>query len=170
MASAFRLSAEATFNTREVCQIARVTPRQLQWWAERGIVRPNREKRRREYRTGDVIAILVTAELRRKGLSLQKSRRVIRWFRAEMDRSRSMPPARPAEWFLLTNGKTTYLESQKDDIVALLKQARQPLLLVSISDQMARLDEFTSKAREPQRGHGGSKMRRRADDQLTLFS
>jgi len=95
---------------------------------------------------------------------------VIRWFRAEMDRSRSIPPARPAEWFLLTNGKTTHLESQKDDIVALLKQARQPLLLVSISDQMARLDEFTSKAREPQRGHHGSKKRRRTDDQLTLFS
>ena len=167
MASAFRLSAESIFNTREVCQIARVTARQLQWWDERGIVRPAREARRREYRSADVIAILVTAELRRKGLSLQKSRRVIRWFRAEMDRSRNVPPAPHAEWFLLTTGKTTHLESQKDDVIALLKQARQPMLLVSISDQMARLDEFVSKAREPQRGRRGSK---RTDDQLTLFS
>jgi hypothetical protein len=42
---------------------------------------------------------------------------------------------------LLTDGKSIYLEDQQDRIIDLLKQARQPMFLVCVSDQVRRLDE-----------------------------
>ena len=46
---------------------------------------------------------------------------------------------------LLTDGKSIYLEDQQDRIIDLLKNARQPMFLVCVSDQAKRLDEAPPK-------------------------
>jgi hypothetical protein len=46
---------------------------------------------------------------------------------------------------LLTDGKSIYLEDQQDRIIDLLKNARQPMFLVCVSDQVKRLDEAPKK-------------------------
>jgi hypothetical protein len=46
---------------------------------------------------------------------------------------------------LLTDGKSIFLEDQQDRIIDLLKNARQPMFLVSVSDQVKRLDEIPRK-------------------------
>ena len=46
---------------------------------------------------------------------------------------------------LLTDGKSIYLEDQQDRIIDLLKNARQPMFLVCVSDQVKRLDEMPKK-------------------------
>jgi hypothetical protein len=46
---------------------------------------------------------------------------------------------------LLTDGKSIYLEEQQDRIIDLLKNARQPMFLVCVSDQVKRLDEVPKK-------------------------
>ncbi len=46
---------------------------------------------------------------------------------------------------LLTDGKSIYLEDQQDRIIDLMKNARQPMFLVCVSDQVKRLDEVPKK-------------------------
>jgi hypothetical protein len=46
---------------------------------------------------------------------------------------------------LLTDGKSIYLEDQQDRIIDLLKNARQPMFLVCVSDQVRRLEDVPRK-------------------------
>ncbi|HTB12348.1 MAG TPA: MerR family transcriptional regulator, partial [Bryobacteraceae bacterium] len=68
---------ERTYSSIEVADVAQVSLRQLQWWDERKVVSPRHEGHRRIYFAAEVIEITVIAELRRKGFSLQKIRRVL---------------------------------------------------------------------------------------------
>ena len=77
---------ERTYSSIEVSDVAKVSLRQLQWWDERKVVSPRHEGHRRVYFTAEVIEITVIAELRRKGFSLQKIRRVLRFLQREMGR------------------------------------------------------------------------------------
>ena len=93
----------------------------------------------------EVVEITVIAELRRKGFSLQKIRRVLRFLQREMGRRLADVLASDSELHLLTDGKSIYLEDQQDRIIDILKQARQPMFLVCVSDQVRRLDETPRK-------------------------
>src|ERR1700681_336348 len=75
---------ERTYSSSEVAEVATVSLRQLQWWDERKVVSPRHEGHRRVYFAPEVIEITVIAELRRKGFSLQKIRRVLRFLQREM--------------------------------------------------------------------------------------
>src|SRR5256885_6302143 len=75
---------ERTYSSSEVSDIAGVSLRQLQWWDERKVVSPRHEGHRRVYFAAEVVEITVIAELRRKGFSLQKIRRVLRFLQREM--------------------------------------------------------------------------------------
>jgi hypothetical protein len=55
---------------------------------------------------------------------------------------------------LLTDGKSIYLEEAPDRIIDLLKNARQPMFLVSVSDQVKRLNAAAE--RKPARSENGS--------------
>ena len=59
------------FTSRDVVELTGITPRQLQWWDERGIVVPVREGHRRLYSFEDLSEVAVICQLRRKGFSLQ---------------------------------------------------------------------------------------------------
>jgi len=122
-----------------------VSLRQLQWWDERKVVSPRHEGHKRIYLPEEVIEITVIAELRRKGFSLQKIRRVLRFLQREMGRRLAEVLSPESSLHLLTDGKSIFLEDQHDRIIDLLKNARQPMFLVSVSDQVRRLDEVAKK-------------------------
>jgi DNA-binding transcriptional MerR regulator len=130
-----------TYTSTDVARIAQVSLRQLQWWDERKVVSPQHEGHKRIYSPEEVVEITVIAELRRKGFSLQKIRRVLRFLQREMGRRLSELLDSESRLHLLTDGKSIYLEDQQDRIIDLLKQARQPMFLVCVSDQVRRLDE-----------------------------
>ena len=73
------LDSEASFTSAHVSRISGVSLRQLQWWDERKVVSPRHEGHRRVYQPEEVVEITVIAELRKKGFSLQKIRRVLRF-------------------------------------------------------------------------------------------
>jgi DNA-binding transcriptional MerR regulator len=137
---------ERTFTSTEVAKIAQVSLRQLQWWDERKVVSPRHEGHKRVYSPEEVVEITVIAELRRKGFSLQKIRRVLRFLQREMGRRLAELLDSDSKLHLLTDGKTIFLEDQQDRIIDLLKQARQPMFLVCVSDQVRRLDEPPKKS------------------------
>ncbi len=128
-----------TYSSSDVARIAQVSLRQLQWWDERKVVSPRHEGHKRVYSPEEVIEITVIAELRRKGFSLQKIRRVLRFLQREMGRRLSDVLESQTNLHLVTDGKSIYLEDQSERIIDILKNARQPMFLVCVTDQVRRL-------------------------------
>jgi len=127
------------YNSSEVARICSVSLRQLQWWDERHVVSPRHDGHKRMYLAEEVVEISVIAELRRKGFSLQKIRRVLRFLQKDMGKRLSDAMAAASDMHLLTDGKSIYLEDAPNRIIDLLKNARQPMFLVSVTDQVKRL-------------------------------
>ena len=71
------------FPSQDVIALTGITARQLQWWDERGVVKPAREGHRRLYSMQNLTEIAVICELRRKGFSLQGVRKVMRFLERE---------------------------------------------------------------------------------------
>jgi DNA-binding transcriptional MerR regulator len=153
---------DRTYSSSEVAQVAGVSLRQLQWWDERKVVSPRHEGHRRVYGRSEVIEITVIAELRRKGFSLQKIRRVLRFLQREMGRRLAEVLQAASELHLVTDGRSIYLEDQHERIIDILKSARQPMFLVCVSDQARRLSEVERKpARmEPAAAHAAARRMR----------
>src|SRR6266700_307608 len=103
-------SPDRTYSSVEVSSIAAVSLRQLQWWDERKVVSPRHEGHRRIYFPAEVIEITVIAELRRKGFSLQKIRRVLRFLQREMGKRlanvvQGLRPASGHRWKIHLSGR-----------------------------------------------------------------
>jgi DNA-binding transcriptional MerR regulator len=128
------------YASSDVARISGVSLRQLQWWDEQNVVSPRHDGHKRVYLPNEVIEVTVIAELRRKGFSLQKIRRVLRYLQREMGKRLSDALSSESEMHLLTDGKSIYLEDSKDRIIDLLKNAKQPMFLVCVSDQARRLE------------------------------
>jgi len=133
------------FNSSQVARICGVSLRQLQWWDERNVVSPRQDGHKRVYMAEEVVEISVIAELRRKGFSLQKIRRVLRFLQKDMGKRLSEALQSTADIHLLTDGKTIYLEEAPNRIIDLLKNARQPMFLVCVTDQVKRLGAVTDR-------------------------
>jgi DNA-binding transcriptional MerR regulator len=129
----------AAYPSSEVAKIARVSLRQLQWWDEKHVVSPRHQGHRRMYTAEEVLEVTVIAELRRKGFSLQKLRRVLRYLQRDMDRRLSDVLNGDSNLHLLTDGKSIYLEDRQERVIDILKNARQPMFLVCVSDHARRL-------------------------------
>lgn len=138
-------NSQQTYTSTDVAKIAQVSLRQLQWWDERKVVSPRHEGHKRVYLPEEVVEITVIAELRRKGFSLQKIRRVLRFLQREMGRRLGEVLSGDSHLHLLTDGKSIFLEDRQDRIIDLLKNARQPMFLVCVSDQVRRLDQLPKK-------------------------
>jgi DNA-binding transcriptional MerR regulator len=130
---------QPSFTTREVVQFTGISPRQLQWWDERGIVVPVRDGHNRVYSLDDLAEVAVICELRERGFSLQKIRRVIRFLQRELSRRLVETVGAASEYHLLTDGQHIFLEDSAQGVVDILKNARQPMLTVCLSDTVERI-------------------------------
>jgi DNA-binding transcriptional MerR regulator len=133
------------FNSSEVARICSVSLRQLQWWDERNVVSPRQDGHKRVYLPEEVVEISVIAELRRKGFSLQKIRRVLRFLQKEMGRRLAEVMQSTSDLHLVTDGKAIYLDDSKERIIDIFKNSRQPMFLVCVTDQVRRLDRSERK-------------------------
>ena len=119
--------------------------RQLQWWDEQAIVSPQRTGRNRLYSVDDVAEIFVIAELRQKGFSLQRVRKVMRFLQREFGERLAKTVGGSTEYHLLTDGNRIYLETSVRQVIDILKNSRQPLFTVCLSDAVRRLRGDTRK-------------------------
>jgi len=122
------------FTSRDVVALTGITPRQLQWWDERGIVKPVREGHRRQYAMSQLTEVAVICQLRRKGFSLQGVRKLMRFLDREFGKGLAEIVERESEIHLLTDGKQIYLETSAKQIVDILKNSNQPILGICLSD------------------------------------
>lgn len=154
------ISPEQSFTSSEVSRIAQVSLRQLQWWDERKVVSPRHEGHKRVYNPEEVLEVTVIAELRRKGFSLQKIRRVLRFLQREMGKRLQDVLSGEHDLHLVTDGKNIYLEEQSERIIDILKNARQPMFLVCVTDQVRRLTTSGPALRKPARTEVGPHVRK----------
>ena len=147
------------YASSDVARISGVSLRQLQWWDEQHVVSPRHDGHKRVYLPNEVIEVTVIAELRRKGFSLQKIRRVLRYLQREMGKRLSDALGNESEVHLLTDGKSIYLEESRDRIIDLLKNAKQPMFLVCVSDQARRLEAPVKKPARSETSGSGRKSR-----------
>jgi DNA-binding transcriptional MerR regulator len=136
------------FTSRSVAQLTDISLRQLQWWDERRIVVPARDGHKRIYSLDDLAEIAVICELRERGFSLQKIRRVIRFLQREFGRRLVETIRAASEYHLLTDGRHIFLEDSARGVVDLLKNARQPMLSICLSDTVQRIDANLRVARK----------------------
>lgn len=135
------------FSSAEVIELTGITARQLQWWDERKIVVPQRQGRNRVYTLDDLAEVAVICELRRKGFSLQRVRQVMRYLQRELGKRLVETVTSGGEYHLLTDGKRIYLENSERQIVDLLKNSRQPLLSVCLTDAVQEIRSEVYKRR-----------------------
>jgi DNA-binding transcriptional MerR regulator len=127
------------FTSSDISEVTGVSLRQLQWWDEQKVVSPRHEGHKRLYLAEEAIEIAVIAELRRKGFSLQKIRRVLRFLQKEMGKRLSEILRADSDMRLVTDGQSIYLEGNNESIIDILKNADQPMFLVCVTDQVKRL-------------------------------
>lgn len=123
-----------SFSSQEVIALTGITPRQLQWWDERGVVKPERVGHRRLYSMQNLSEMAVIFQLRRKGFSLQGVRKVMRFLQREFGKGLAEIVSRNSDVHLLTDGTHLYLETSARQIVDILKNSKQPILGICLSD------------------------------------
>ena len=157
------------FTSAQVVRLTGITPRQLQWWDERGIVVPHREGRRRLYSADDITEIAVICALRRKGFPLQKVRRIMKFLQRELGRRLAEAVSNGSDYHLLTDGKRVYLENSQREVIDILKNSRQPLLGVCLSDTVREVRAEIFNRRPAQKQPNRSVGRRRSSQGRLRF-
>ena len=149
------------FTSAQVVRLTGITARQLQWWDERGIVVPKREGRRRMYSADDITEVAVICALRRKGFPLQRVRRIMKFPQKEFGRRLAEAVSTGSDYHLLTDGKRIYLENSQREVIDILKNSRQPLLGVCLTDAVreVRAEIFN---RRPAQKQGARASRRKS--------
>ena len=127
------------YTSNEVMALTGITGRQLQWWDEQGVVRPQRSGRNRAYSLDDVAELSVICELRERGFSLQRVRKILRFLQRELGEKRISTLGQGGEFHLLTDGKRIYLEDSAHRIVDILRNARQAIFSVCLTDAVRRV-------------------------------
>jgi len=127
------------FTSNEVIALIGITARQLQWWDERGIVTPGRQGHRRIYRWEELVTVAVICQLRRRGFSLQRVRKAIGFLQQEFGTSLATTVRASSEYHLLTDGTHLYLRTSARQVVDLLKNTRQPMFDICLSDEVRRV-------------------------------
>lgn len=142
---------QASFTSQDIVRLTGISARQLQWWDERGIVVPARQGHRRIYSFEDLTEVAVICELRRKGFSLQRMRKVVRFLQKEFSKRLAETVSGSSSYHLLTDGRTLYLETSPQQIVDILKNSRQPMFAVCLSDTVREVKAIVSGRKRPGR-------------------
>ena len=152
------------YSSNEVMALTGITARQLQWWDERGLVVPERQGHRRLYTLDDVAEVAVICDLRRRGFSLHRVRKVVRFLQREMGKRLVETVGASSECHLLTDGRHIFLENSARQVVDVLKNSRQPLLAICLSDTLRQI-RAELRGRKPTASVTWGRGRRRAGRQ-----
>ncbi len=144
---------DGLFTSAEVMARPGITARQLQWWDERGIVVPSRQGHKRLYSVNDLAEVAVICDLRERGFSLQRVRKVMRLLQKEFKKRLVDTVAEYSEFHLLTDGNRIYLKDSAEQVIDLLKNSRQPMLAVCLSDKVRQIKAEVLESKVPASAH-----------------
>jgi adenylate kinase len=95
--------------------------------------------------------------LRRRGFSLQRVRLVIRFLQKEFGKRLVETVSAGSDYHLLTDGKRLYLETSPQQVIDILKNSRQAMFTICLSDTVrqirAELQPGVAQKRRPSGSH-----------------
>lgn len=154
------------YSSREVAALTGLTARQLQWWDRRGIFMPSIPTHRterggfteRRYTPIELLELMVLADLRRRGFSVARLRRLLQVLasRFRVRLYEAIEGGGPLTLFI--DGDKIYARTKGGELFNLLEQPDQPLLMVG---EDMRLKELTVREPPAHRRRKGAGPRRR---------
>ncbi|HXG87305.1 MAG TPA: MerR family transcriptional regulator [Vicinamibacterales bacterium] len=126
------------YSSREVAALTGLSARQLQWWDAHGVFRSSMPSEKtdaggfteRRYGPVELLELMVLADLRRRGFSVARIRRLIRVLRSrfKVRLFEAIEGGGPITLFI--SGTEIFARTESGDIYNVLDNPRQPLLMV----------------------------------------
>lgn len=141
------MQLKKTYSSREVAALSGLTARQLQIWDARGLLTSTVPSHRtaaggyteRRYTPIELFELLVLADLRRRGFSVQQLHQMLRVLKQQFNQRLFDATGGGGSVNLLTDGREIYARTAAGAFFNLLKMPTQPLLVVGGEDQLKQL-------------------------------
>jgi DNA-binding transcriptional MerR regulator len=161
------MQLKKTYSSREVAALSGLTARQLQVWDASGLLTPTVRPRRtaaggyteRRYTPIELFELLVLADLRRRGFSVQQLHQIVRVLKQQFGQRLFDATGGGGSVNLLTDGRDVYARTAGGAFFNLLKTPAQPLLVLGDED---RLKQLSGRLRRTRRSGRSSRGRRPA--------
>jgi len=150
------------YSSREVAAETGLTARQLQWWDQRGIFAPAIPSRRterggyteRRYTPIELLELMVLANLRRRGFSVARLRRLMQVLatRFKVRLYEAIEGGGPITLYI--DGAKIYARTRGGELFNVLEQPHQPLLMVGEDVRMRELSVREPPARRRKKAVG----------------
>ena len=160
-----------TYSSREVAALTGLSARQLQLWDSGGLLSPAIPSHRtaaggyteRRYTPIELFELLVLADLRRRGFSVQDLHAIQRALKTEFGVRLFDATGGGGHVQLLTDGKDVYARGEGGAFFNLLKSPAQPLLVVGDEGLLRELGGKLKSGKARASGSGRSSRRRPPD-------
>ena len=137
------------YSSLDVTILTGASLRQLQWWDERGLVSPTQRGHRRLYNVFEILQVSLVMGLRKKGMSLQRIRKVMLCVTETAGDYYFDLHRRGSDVFLLTDGDRVFVETSKDRITEIVMDSALPISGLCISDLIRQLDPSQAAGLKP---------------------
>ena len=128
------------FRTTEVAKLADVTLRQLQVWEEKRVAIASRTGRVRLYTAAQALFVIVVAELRRRGMSFQRLRRLSPTLRRVLDDHEVLQGRLPQCAFILSDGRQVQFGDSPNKTLELVSNFSRPIVCVNLAHCLDRIE------------------------------
>ena len=160
------------YSSREVAQHTGLTARQLQWWERRKLfiaTVPSHKTEaggftERRYTPIELLELMVLADLRRKGFTVQKIRKLLQVLKSRFNTRlyEAIEGGGPVTLFI--DRENIYARNDAGDLFNLLDDAAQPLLMLGEDIKLRQLIARERPAKKRAKGKLATDRRRPATD------
>lgn len=152
------------YSSREVAQLTGLTARQLQWWAKRNLFLPAVPSHKteaggfteRRYTPIELLELMVLADLRRKGFTVARIRKLLQVLRTRFKTRLYEAIEGGGPVTLYIDGENIYAKTQDGEMFSILDNAAQPLMIMGEDIKLRQLIARERPARRPAKGTAAS--------------
>src|SRR5918996_5752570 len=155
------------YSSREVAQLTGLTARQLQWWAKRNLFPPAVASHKtdaggfteRKYTPIELLELMVLADLRRKGFTVARIRRLLHVLKTRFKTRLYDAIEGGGPVTLYIDRDNIYARTNQGDLFSILDNAAQPLMMMGEDLKMRQLIARERPARRRAKGTAPSDKR-----------
>jgi DNA-binding transcriptional MerR regulator len=155
------------YSSREVAQLTGLSARQLQWWAKRKLFAPTIPSHKteaggfteRRYTPIELLELMVLADLRRKGFTVARIRKLLLVLRNRFKTRLYEAIEGGGPVTLYIDGENIYAKTESGDLFSILDNAAQPLMMMGEDIKLRQLIARERPARRRAKGTAASDKR-----------
>ena len=155
------------YSSREVAQLTGLTARQLQWWAQRDLFAPAVPSHKteaggfteRRYSPIELLELMVLADLRRKGFTVARIRKLLLVLRNRFKTRLYDAIEGGGPVTLYIDGSNIYARTDAGEMFSILDNAAQPLMIMGEDIKLRQLIARERPARRRAKGTAASDKR-----------